>query len=431
MREAVVRKHLFWAVATTSAALFAAACGGGGGGGNANGVKGVGASAKTIDPSQAQNAKGTVTWCIGKDTTGAFSQVVALFNRANPGLTAKLVELPTSADQQRTQLVQREQAKSPECDVLGMDVIWTAEFAAQNWLYDVTPAIQARNGAFIQSTLDTAKINGKYWAVPFNTNAGFLYYGSKVKAPPKTWQQAYQMAKADGGIGYQGSRYEGLTVNFLEVLYSAGGSVLSPDGKRATIDSPQARQVLSFMRQGIQSGAAPKAVLTYMEEESRNAFQSGKVALLRNWPYMYSLAKKAKVKFGVEPLPSWQGGGAASVLGGYNLGISTYSKNPGGALAFVNFATGPAAQKTFFVKSSLPAVLTETYRDPGVKAKVPFATELLKAVQQGKPRPVSPVYPQISEAIYKNVYSALQGRMSAAAALKKAQSDIEKALATF
>jgi multiple sugar transport system substrate-binding protein len=376
--------------------------------------------------------QGKATWCIGKDTTGAFRQVVGLYNKAHPKVTIKLIELPTSADQQRTQLVQREQAKSPECDVLGLDTIWTAEFAAQGWLRDVSSTIKARQRQFIASTLSSTKVNGKFWAVPFNTNAGFLYYNTKkVKRAPTTWQQAFQLGRKDGGLGFQGARYEGLTVNFLELLYGAGGSVLSPDGKHATIDTPKAQRVLAFMQQGLRDGAAPKANLTYMEEESRNAFQSGKVALLRNWPYVYSLAKAAKVTFKLEPLPRWQGGKAASVLGGYNLAVSTYSKNPQAALSFINFATAPAAQKTFFVKSSLPAVLTQTYKDRTVKAKVPFATELLKAVQQGRPRPVSPVYPQISEAIYDNVYAALSKGTSPKTALANAQKQIDKALSTF
>jgi multiple sugar transport system substrate-binding protein len=413
-------------------ALAVAGCGSSKKSGGAGGVSKVGQNAKTVTPAMAANPKGNVTWCIGKDTTGAFSQVVSLYNQQHPSVHVKLLELPTSADAQRTQLVQREQAKSPECDVLGMDVIWTAEFAAQGWLRDVTPAINARKGEFIPSTLRTTQINSKYWAVPFNTNAGFLYYNtSKVKQPPTTWQQAYQMGKQDGGFGYQASRYEGLTVDFLELLYSNGGSVLSPDGKKATIDSPQAEQVLSFMQQGLKNGSVPKANLTYMEEESRNAFQTGKIALLRNWPYVYSLAKQAHVKFALEPLPKFGNGQPASVLGGYNLGISTYSKNPGAALSFVNFATGPDAQKTFFIKSSLPAVLTQTYQDPAVQKSQPFAKELLTAVQQGKPRPVSPVYPQISEAIYNNVYSALSSGTSPKTALKNAQSQIDKALTTF
>ena len=428
-----MNRKLASAGAILACAAVAAGCGSSGGGGTSGStVAGVGSNAKTVTPAMAQNAKGSVTWCIGKDTTGAFSQVVKLYNQQNPNVHAKLLELPTSADAQRTQLIQREQAKSPECDVLGMDTIWTAEFAAQGWLRDVTPAINARKSEFIPSTLGTTQINGKYWAVPFNTNAGFLYYNtSKVKQPPTTWQQAYQMAKTDGGLGYQGARYEGLTVDFLELLYSNGGSVLSSDGKKATIDSPQAQQALSFMQQGVKSGAVPKSASTWMEEESRNAFQSGKVSLLRNWPYVYALAKQAHVKFNLEPLPKFGNGQAASILGGYNLGISTYSKNPGGALSFVNYATGPAAQKKFFIKSSLPAVLTQTYSDAAVKKSQPFAPQLLTAVQQGKPRPVSPVYTQISEAIYKNVYSALWSGTSPQTALKNAQSQINKALQTF
>jgi len=385
-----------------------------------------------VTAAMASNPKGSVTWCIGKDTTGAFSQVVNLYNQSHPGVHVKLLELPTSSDQQRTQLIQREQAKSSECDVLGMDVIWTAEFAAQGWLRDVTSALQSRSSSFIPATLNTVKASGKDWAVPFNTNAGLLFYNkSKVHSPPTTWQQAYSMAKSDGGIGYQGASYEGLTVDFLEMLYGAGGSVLSSDGKSATIDSPQAQKVLAFMQQGLKDGAAPQSNLTYMEEESRNAFQNGKVSILRNWPYVYALAKQAHVNFGVEPLPAWSGGKAASVLGGYNLGISTYSKNPGAALSFINFATAPAAQKKFFIKSSLPAVLTQTYKDPAVVKSQPFAPQLLKAVQNGIPRPVSPVYPQISQAIYKNVYSALSNGTSPSSALQSAQSQITAALHTF
>jgi multiple sugar transport system substrate-binding protein len=143
------------------------------------------------------------------------------------------------------------------------------------------------------------------------------------------------------------------------------------------------------------------------------------------------LAKQAHVNLGVEPLPKWASGKAASVLGGYNLGISTYSKNPGAALSFINYATAPAAQKKFFIKSSLPAVIGSVYHDPAVIKAQPFAPTLFPAVEHGIPRPVSPVYTQISEAIYKNVYSALSSGTSPTSALQTAQSQINSALKTF
>jgi multiple sugar transport system substrate-binding protein len=390
------------------------------------------AAGGTITPAMAANPKGTVTWCIGKDTSGAFKQVAKLYNRAHPAVHVVLLQLPNSADAQRFELEQRQQVKSPQCDVLGIDVIWTAEFAAQGWLRDLTPAIRAGAGAFIPSTLATAKFEGRYWAVPFNTNAGLLYYNkTKVPTPPSTWQEAYKIATRSGGLGYQARRYEGLTVNFLELLYSAGGRVISRDGKTATIDSPQARRVLAFMQRGIKAGAAPRAVLTYMEEESRNAFQDGRVALLRNWPYVYARAKRANLPFGVEPLPAFGDGRPASVLGGYNLGISSYSTNPGAALSFINFATAPAAQKKFFIASALPAVITRVYRDPAVVRAAPFAPTLLRAVQNGIPRPVTPVYTQISHAIYNGVYSALARGIAPQRALSNANRQITAALERF
>jgi multiple sugar transport system substrate-binding protein len=315
-----------------------------------------------------------------------------------------------------------------------MDVVWTAEFASQGWLKDMTSAVNARKNEFIPSTLETAHYQGKYWALPFNTNAGFLYYRTdQVSQPPSDWNQVYQQAKAKNGIVYQGFQYEGLTVDYLELLYAAGGKVLSDDGKSAAIDSPQATQALTLMANGIKQGAAPKAVVTYKEEESRRAFESGKYTFMRNWPYAYALDKKSKIgdKFSVAPLPGLNGKPGSGVIGGYNLGINAYSKNPAAALEFANYITGEKPQALFAAKAALPPVLTAAYSDASVKQALPFADKLLTAVQQAKARPVSPVYQQISEAIYNNVYSALQGSASPSAAVAKMQSQINSALKTF
>ena len=98
------------------------------------------------------------------------------------------------------------------------------------------------------------------------------------------------------------------------------------------------------------------------------------------------------------------------MLGGYNLGISAYSKNPSGSLAFIEFATKPDQQKIMATEASLPPTTSATYDDPAVKKAMPFADQLKTAIEQAKPRPVSPVYPQISEAVYNNVYDACRAR---------------------
>jgi trehalose/maltose transport system substrate-binding protein len=407
-------------------ALFAIA-GCGGGGDDSGGTP-------TAEKATQAKAGGNVTWCIGKDTTGAFSTVVDNFNKANPNAKVKLLELPEDAVEQRRLQIQRLRAKSSECDVLGMDVIWTAEYAAQGWLKDVSDYISQNGDKFIKSTVDTTNYQGKNWGVPFNSNAGFIYYRTdEVSSMPKDWESLYKEAASKNGIVYQGFRYEGLTVNFLELLYSKGGSIVSDDGKKATADTQEVKDVLKFMADGIKNGSAPKAVTTYKEEESRRAFESGNATFMRNWPYAYSLGKDSKIgsKFDISTFPGYKGNPGAGVLGGYNLGISAYSKNPEGSLAFIEFATAPEQQKIMATEASLPPTLTDVYDDPAVKKAMPFASELRDAIDQAKPRPVSPVYPQISEAIYNNVYAALQGDMSPDEASSKMNEEIDKALQTF
>ena len=133
---------------------------------------------------------------------------------------------------------------------------------------------------------------------------------------------------------------------------------------------------------------------------------------MRNWPYAYALSQdtaKLKGKFKVSPLPEYEGAGTAGILGGANSVISVYSKNPGGALALVDYLSSEEWQTTLLAKYSVPSPLKATYDEPEVQKAIPFYAELREGIEQAKARPVSPVYPQISQAIYKNVNAALAG----------------------
>jgi multiple sugar transport system substrate-binding protein len=131
------------------------------------------------------------------------------------------------------------------------------------------------------------------------------------------------------------------------------------------------------------------------------------------------------------PFPQFEGAGKAAILGGHNFVISAYSKNPGAALKLTDFFISPEVQKTEFTDYSLAPTLASVYDDPDVQKKYKFATDLKESVAQARSRPVSPVYPQISQAIYENVNEALAGRMSPEEALKNAQSQMQSALETF
>ena len=423
--------------AVLGSGAFLAACGDDDDAGTPAGGEATGQTegAKVIDIKSMDNAKGEVTICMGKDTGGDVTTAVKSFNAQKNGVTAKLLEFSTSADEQRQQFVQRQEAKSGECDVFSSDVIWTAEFASQKWLYDLTPYIDTRRDELIEATLETATFDGKVWGMPQQTDAGFIYYRKdQVTDKPATWQDLYKQAGEKNGLVYQGNSYEGLTCNYLELAFAAGGKVLSDDGKKSEINSPENVKALQLMVDGVKNKIAANGVTTYMEEESRRYFESGRATFMRNWPYAYALGEKAKAvkgKFDVMPFPDFEGGGKAGILGGHNQVVSVYSKNPGGALKWISHITGTEHQKTQFLEASQSPTLKAVYDDPEVQKKYAFATVLRDSISQAKSRPVSPVYPQVSQAIYKNVHAALTGKASAEDALKTAQTEMDKALATF
>jgi multiple sugar transport system substrate-binding protein len=435
----VSKKLLYLLCMALACAVFVAACGEdeeSGGGSAGSEETGTTEGAEVIDPASMEGASGDVTYCLGKDTSGDKTAAIERFNEANPDIKATLLEFSTSADEQRTQFVQRQEAKSGECDVFYADVIWTAEFASQKWIFDMSPYVEDKKSSLIEATLDTVTYDGKVWGMPQQTDSAFLYYRTdQVDEVPATWQEVYEVAGQNDGIVYQGAPYEGLTCDFLELAYAAGGEILNEDGTEAVIDSPENLAALEFMVKGVEDGVAANGVTTYMEEESRRYFESGRATFMRNWPYAYALGQKegTKVsgKFAVAPFPEFEGAGKAAILGGHNNVISVFSENPGAALALVDFLSSEEEQITMFRDYSLAPVVAAAYDDPDVQKKYDFATELKDSVAQARARPVSPVYPQISQAIYKNVNEALAGRVEPKEALANAQSEMQAALETF
>jgi len=427
-------------VAVTAAMLALAGCGddGGGGGGGSSPEQGATKDAKkapTLDA--AKGAKGEITMCAGKDTSGALTDAIKRFNadQGPDGVKVKKFELAADATEVRNQFIQRAQAKSPDCDVLQSDIIWTAEFAQQGWIMDLSDYANARKDEFIPSTLSSYDYDGKLWGLPQVTGAGLLYRRSdQVADAPATWQELYAEGAKDDGFAYQGAPYEGLTCNFVELSSAAGGTILSEDGKKAEFDSPENLKALKLMVDGMKTGGAVKASRTFMEEPARMAFESGKATFMRNWSYAYALAKKAKKTkdvVEVSPLPPFEGGGKGGVLGGNGPVISAYTDVPEASVVWLDYWTSEETLKRDAEKYSLPPTMPQLYDDPEVVKTMPYAKELRTAVENATSRPVSPVYSQISQAVYENVNKAIAGQQSPEDALKNGQEQIEKALSSF
>lgn len=379
---------------------------------------------------------GPITFASGKDLTGAMPQLIAKWNKLHPDQKVTFLELSASPDDQRNSFIQDFQAKSGKYDVLWDDVVWTSEFAAHGWLEPLDSA-KVGSDKVLPAAVASATYNGKMYGAPFMTNAGLLYYRSDlVPTPPTTWAELEKdcaIAKANDMTCYAGqfAQYEGLTVNAAEAINSAGGSFLSDDGKSVTVDSPEARAGLQHLVDMFKNGDIDKAAITYQEQESANAFLSGKTLFLRNWPYVYTAASasdsKIAGKFGMAVLPGEKGVGVSS-LGGINLGVSAYSKNKTTAKAWVEWMQSEESQKVLVSVMNQASVLKDLYTDPALVKVSPYLPTLQKSELTAVPRPQTPNYNAVSLAIQKNSYAALQGKMTVDQAITQMAADLKQAI---
>ncbi|GAB2738744.1 ABC transporter substrate-binding protein [Streptomyces bullii] len=381
----------------------------------------------------AGDGRGPLTLATAGDLTGYLGPLLEGWNRIHPGEKVTLVELPDSADETRAQMATdlRDGDRS-RFDVLNIDVNWTSEFAAAGWIRPL-PRDRFPLDSFLPPVVDTATYDGRLYAVPYVTNAGLLLYRKDVLAeegvpPPRTWAELERYAKTiapeHGLDGYAGQflPYEGLTVNAAEAVYSAGGTILGDEGERVTVDSAAAREGIGFLARGVREGWIPKEALTYKEEESKQAFQDGRLLFLRNWPYAYvgASARGSAVagKVGAVPLPGPDGPGT-SVLGGSNLAVSTHARHPDSAARLIAYLTSEPVQRQVLTRGALPPVRADLYEDPALVRAFPYLPTLRESVLSAAPRPKSPRYDQVSLAVQAVVHDAMTGRQTPEAAVER------------
>ncbi|MFZ1865078.1 MAG: ABC transporter substrate-binding protein [Polyangiales bacterium] len=349
-------------------------------------------------------------WYVFDEPSGAFDRAAKRCTESSRGrYHIALVPLPADADQQREQLVRRLAAADSDIDIIGMDVIWTAEFAEAGWIlpWPDSLASKAREGR-LASVIDTATYQQRLWAAPFTTNAQLLWYRSdRVQTPPTTWDEMFRVAESlgtKGTIEAQGERYEGLTVFFISLLASAGGSVLGPDARTVSLEEEPTREALSIMRRLATSPTADPSLSTAREDQARLAFEKGDSTFMINytfvWPSAKSNAPELASHMGWARWPSVLEGRPSRVtLGGINLGIGAHTRWPRLAYEAAICLASENNQRLAATMGGLPPTIAALYDDQRVRETFPFADLLRKTLRNSVERPKTPLYVDVSLAI--------------------------------
>jgi multiple sugar transport system substrate-binding protein len=370
------------------------------------------------------------------------SRQLERFRRAHPSLKVALRATPDAADQRHQLYVQWLNARASDPDVLQLDVVWTPEFAAAGWIASLEqfhPPVDR----FFAVAVAADRWNGALYALPWFIDVGMLYWRTDlVPRPPRDLGDLIQLARraqderaVPFGFVWQGARYEGLVTVFLEHLGAFGGSILDDQG-RVAVDSEAAEKALTYMRDAIYAdGVVPPAVLTWQEEQTRFAFQTGQAVFMRNWPYAYELLQDRSQssvagRFAVTSMPAGPGGRPTAALGGSALAVNAYSDQPAAAYELIDYLLQPEQMiERARIAGQYPTrpALYST-RALADALTVPPA-DALKVIERAATRPVTPVYSQLSEMLQISLHRALTRQQEPRQALHEAATAMRALLA--
>jgi multiple sugar transport system substrate-binding protein len=370
-----------------------------------------------------------VTW---RDTQGYLEPLIADFEAQNPDLKIVRDVGPHSSTEFHDLLAQKFRNRDRGMDVFFMDVIWPAEFASAGWALPLDRFFpRAAQKEFLPATIRANTYGGAIYGVPLFVDAGLLYYRKdllqKYKlSPPRTWPELVEQAKTivagekDAGLtGFSGQfkQYEGLVCNMMEYILSNNGSLWDEARLSAALRSAAAEEAVRFVRDRIIGEISHRGVLAYQEPESLALFSEGRAVFHRNWPYAWSEAndpRKSKIagKVGMTPLPAFPGGVSAAALGGWQLGISRYSRRPELAWRFVEFMTRAETQKRIALGTGRGMAREAVYRDAEVLEKYPQFRTQLEISTHAVPRPTTPVYVPLSNIMQRYFSTAISARDS-------------------
>lgn len=399
------------------------------------------------DARDGETSNGDLVWAIGSVEGETARHIAEMWNdRHAEGPKVRVVELPESADDQRQLMAIEQNAGLETIDVLTLDVVWTGEFAEKGWLTDLADVSPEIRGVSSPAPLQSATWNEQLWAAPFTTNVSFLYYRTDLVPdgfaanPPKTWGALVATAsdvlrtQSDpnlGGFVGQGAQYEGMVVNYLEYVWGAGGDLLNAEGSEATFEPGPAHQAAQFMKDSQANGFYADGFETMNENGALERFASGKAVFMRNWTYAYDELKKSPVsgKVGIAPLPTFTGNGTTPAIGGQNLAVSRFSRNPPEAKEFVTFAASNYDVQRYLANVSRAPAMAAIYSDPS--ARVDPAIALIgEVLPSARARPSTSEWAAISAEIQQELYPVYAAQQDPDDALRAIRSYLERAAAT-
>ncbi len=368
----------------------------------------------------------------------ATATAVKGFEKLHPHIHVTIQTMSASSNQAYQSLVTDLTSGSVTPDVITSDVIWPATFASAKWILPLNQ-FHPNLSAFFPGMVQASTYHGKLYAMPWFINVEGLYYRKDlVPTPPTTFSQLAADAKSvtashSGmiGLAFEGAKYEGAVTVFQDVSGGFGGSFLNSSGQ-PVLNSPQNIAALTWLDNAIKSGIAPASVTGWQEGNVQKVFLSGQAVFGTNWPYLYPLAEQSGSnvigKVGFVPTPISGSGTPTASLGGDVLVINKNTKYPKQSWELLQYLTSASTMTQRALISGDPPARTDAYTST-LLSKAPWFKQEETVYKYATPRPVTPLYPEISAKIQEALSATYSGQETPTQALNAAQTAVKAIIA--
>ncbi len=309
---------------------------------------------------------------------------------------------------------------SPPFDALLVDVTWLPKYVAAGWLEPLDAWFNADDEQeLVQGARLGNRVNGSLYRWPLGADVGLLYWRTDLMAdPPATPDeltavvgQLQQDGQVPQGFVWQARQYEGLSCDFVEMLQAFGGSWINPISGEPSLDSLAARQTATWMKNLINAGISTRAVTNYAESESLQAFKAGDAALMRNWPYAWAELQgddsAVKGRVGVTTMVAQPGETPAATLGSWGLSMLRDTPHPSATAEAIRYLTSQDAQRERFLNQGYTPTAKALFQDPELLKRSSVLLQLEQALTMAVPRPMSPLYAQMSDLLQRRLSAIL------------------------
>jgi N,N'-diacetylchitobiose transport system substrate-binding protein len=322
-------------------------------------------------------------------------EAVAEFEGAHEGVTVDVEYLPVDGRASRFNGAFNDPDSAPDVAEFGNTDL--AGYTASSGFADLTDDLEQwpDSADLVPEVLDTARVDGRTYGIPWFTGTRALYYRTDVFTalglqPPTTLAELTETARAIRaarpdlyGISVGGKYLFAL----LPFIWAHGGDIAEPNGETwsATIDSPPARTGFARYTELIARDICPPEQCAQLTgSQSVAAFAGGKAAMTIGGDFNRAAVTAGAVRdrFAVVPLPGTTPGEIAPAFAGGNL-LGVFASTDRATLAreFVQLLGGKDYQRRMY--DALGTMPTFTDVQDEVAGRDPFLRPFIETVQSG------------------------------------------------